>query len=185
MGVMPSLLLAILTIFYLALMFFVQFFDFKGKKITPWIIHSVNKELTTGVAGFLSFLLLGTFYVQVAMIRVFIRKANKTERMGQEGQLKSILTQYKFFGILTIHMILAYITLLPWIAVAYWVSNSYQAIVWGLFSPIILMFYGRACVYLKLNDFDYFQDVERLNKAIDKHNNRIMDLEKKKSEIQQ
>ena len=47
------------------------------------------------------------------------------------------------------------------------------------------MFYGRGFVYFALNDFDYFQNVKKLNLAIDKHNENIASMEKKKADIQQ
>jgi len=45
------------------------------------------------------------------------------------------------------------------------------------------MFYLRALTYFSLNEFDYFQDIGKLNKQIDKHNKKIEKMEKKKAEI--
>lgn len=44
-----------------------------------------------------------------------------------------------------------------------------MAIYAGTGTPCVLFFY-RALVFFKLNDWEYFQDVEALNKNIDNHN---------------
>lgn len=72
-----------------------------------------------------------------------------------------------------------------WSGVAFWATSKAYVLIGGLIGPAVIMFYGRGFVYFALNDFDYFQNVKKLNLAIDKHNENIASMEKKKADIQQ
>mgnify|MGYP006899652061 FL=1 len=47
-----------------------------------------------------------------------------------------------------------------------------------------LLSYAQGYLYFICNDHDYFQDVEKLNRRIDKHNKNIGELELRKADIQ-
>ena len=46
------------------------------------------------------------------------------------------------------------------------------------------MFFTQAYLYFIVNEFNYTQNVEKLNKRIDQHNKDIGETEKRKAEIQ-
>lgn len=50
--------------------------------------------------------------------------------------------------------------------------------------PLIVLSFTRGYMYFTMNDFDYFQDVVKLNKKIDKHNKELDEVDAKKAEIQ-
>ena len=57
--------------------------------------------------------------------------------------------------------------------------------VWGTCGAGSVLCFLRAYVFFAMNDFDYFQDVKKLNAYIDRHNKKIDENEKKRLQIQQ
>jgi hypothetical protein len=47
----------------------------------------------------------------------------------------------------------------------------------------MVLSYIRGLVYLSLNEYEFFQDVEKLNISIDNHNEKIKSTEVKRAEI--
>jgi hypothetical protein len=71
-----------------------------------------------------------------------------------------------------------------WGSLGFWVTGWIEFISFGIFGSGCLIMFARAYTYFCLNDFEYLQDVEKLNKKIDRHNKNINDMELKKAEIQ-
>lgn len=112
---------------------------------------------------------------------------------------KSIFNKCRSLESLTIYMLMCFILLCAWSGVTFWataestplpdkpsettLTYKYHILSYGILLPLAFMFYLRGLTYFSLNDFDYFQDIEKVNKQIDKHNKKIEKMEKKKAEI--
>jgi hypothetical protein len=73
-GLNPWCLLLVLTIFYVALLFIVEFIDFQGKAIIP-IKLGKTMRLTSAVAAGLSLMTVVSLFNIFALSRIMIRKA--------------------------------------------------------------------------------------------------------------
>jgi hypothetical protein len=85
---------------------------------------------------------------------------------------------------MSFYLIFSWLACVLWAILGFWVSEWFEFISFGIFGSGALLCFARAYVYLTLNDFEYLQDVNKLNKKIDRHNKDIDDMEIKKSEIQ-
>ena len=85
----------------------------------------------------------------------------------------SIFTRFKkYIDIMTIYIIISWCISMIWAGVIVsfqGVGDGYVIVFGTLLAPCIMAF-CRAMVYFKLNDFEYHQDVKKLNRWIDKHN---------------
>lgn len=82
--------------------------------------------------------------------------------------------------VLSIYMLICFVLTCAWSGVIFWASAvstplpnkpdetkmvyNYQILSYGILLPLALMFYLRGFTYFSLNDFDYFQDIEKVNK---------------------
>jgi hypothetical protein len=80
--------------------------------------------------------------------------------------------------------VLTIIVLIFWSVFFWWVSGLPSVLFIGIFGSLSSMFYTQAYLYFIVNEFNYTQSVEKLNKMIDQHNKNIGENEKKKAEIQ-
>jgi hypothetical protein len=83
-GASPWLLLLILSIFYIALIFIVEYVDFQGKKIKAVYIGK-TMQLKTFIAAGLSVLSIVSLFLMFALFRIMIRKATRCEKFSTEG----------------------------------------------------------------------------------------------------
>ena len=60
-----------------------------------------------------------------------------------------------------------------WMIISWWLMRDLSVFVWGICLPIMVLSYIRGLVYLNLNEYEFFQDVEKLNISIDNHNKKI------------
>lgn len=117
-----------------------------------------------------------------------VRKAKQTDLYSKRNVADNAFTCYKknpYIDILTMYILISFILCAIWSGVAFWATSKAYVLIGGLIGPLVIMFYGRGFVYFALNDFDYFQNVKKLNASVDKHNENIESMEKKKAEIQQ
>ena len=85
---------------------------------------------------------------------------------------------------MTIYMIFVFVVAAIWSGLLYYFTEEGPLTLYGLFGSTFLLFFFRGYVYFALNSYDYFEDVEKLNKKIDKHNINIEFMENKKVEVQ-
>jgi hypothetical protein len=134
--------------------------------------------------GLLSIFFVTSFYFMIALFRIYARKATGAEQFG-EAKKKSILRRFDFIGPMGFFIIFVFIICWIWGLVLYAITDIAIFIVLGIFGSIAILAFTRGYVYFTINEYDYFEDVEKLNKKIDRHNKRIDEVEKKKAEIQQ
>ena len=70
-----------------------------------------------------------------------------------------------------------------WAGVAFWATDQGFCFIFGSLGPLAMMFFAKGYVYFVLNEYDYFQDVSKLNKQIDRHNKNIDEMEQRKADI--
>jgi len=70
-----------------------------------------------------------------------------------------------------------------WMIISWWLMRDLSVFVWGICLPIMVLSYIRGLVYFHLNEYEIFQDVERLNISIDNHNQKIKETEENRAEI--
>jgi len=85
--------------------------------------------------------------------------------------------------LLTAYQIFSFAACSFWGLIAYWVTGDGYFVTFGILGSACLILFSRSFVYFALNDFNYFQNVENLNKKIDRHNKNIEEFEIKKEEI--
>ena len=84
-----------------------------------------------------------------------------------------------------IYMAINFVIWTIWAGVAYYFTDRAYFFLIMCLGSLFLMAFARSLVFFYLNECDYFQDVEKLNKQIDRHNKEIAEKEKRKAEIQQ
>lgn len=132
-----------------------------------------------GFAG-LTILLVISYYFIVALWRIMVRKAKSTDLYSAKNAPPKSFTCYcknRIFDVMQFYMAMSFIVCCMWSGIAYWVTRKPYALVIGTVGPLAVMFYARGYVYLSLNDFDYFQSAEKLNRQIDQHNKNIEKME--------
>jgi hypothetical protein len=106
------------------------------------------------------------------------------EVFDNDSQVSMFSGLRKYISLLSVYLIFSWFACILWASLGYWVSGWMEFISFGIFGSGCVLMFARAYTYFSLNDFEYFQDVEKLNKKIDRHNKNIDDMELKKSEIQ-
>ena len=179
-GVNPLWLLLILTLEYIVLLIIVEFVDFEGKKLI-YLQFGNGVKLETYQAAGLTFYIVLTFYLIFSLGRVMYRRATKCERYNTgatDGLDKCKAVDRMLFYIIFLSLVSC-----GWGVIFFLMFKSNTMIIYATVGVPSVLLFGRALVFLRLNDFDYFQDVEMLNKTIDAHNKKIDELEKKKDEV--
>lgn len=69
--------------------------------------------------------------------------------------------------------LLIFLFSIGWMIISWWLMRDKSVFVWGICLPIMVISYIRGLVYLSLNEYEFFQDVEKLNISIDNHNKKI------------
>ena len=126
-----------------------------------------------------------SWFFLVGCYRQLVRKAKRME-VYDRGSQTSIFSRFsQYLSLLSIYLIFAWLACTLWAALGYSVTGFNEFISFGIFGSACFLCFARAYTYFALNDFEYFQDVEKLNKWVDKHNKNIGEMEVKKAEIQQ
>lgn len=82
-------------------------------------------------------------------------------------------------------MLFCFIASAIWGFLALWATEMKVWPVWATCGTGTVLCFLRAYVYFSMNDFEYFQDVKKLNAFIDRHNKKIEENEQKRVKIQQ
>ena len=82
------------------------------------------------------------------------------------------------------YLILTFIAAVFWSLFWYEYSEKGAVLYIGVFGSASFLSFVMAYLYFMMNEFDYFQDIEKVNRRIDKHNDNINKMEKKKEIIQ-
>lgn len=184
-GATPEQLLALLSLFYIALVAAVAYIDFEGKNLKPIIVlQGVNqeKEVSYLVAAGVSVASVLSLFFILSLMRIYIRKASRTENYGTNEAI-SAFKNNRWCGLMTIYIFFNFTMFALWSAFAYWITREKQVVLWGVLPPLFVMFYMRAYVYLVLNDYSYLQNIEKINKKIDKHNLKVEQIEVNRDKI--
>lgn len=80
-------------------------------------------------------------------------------------------------------MIFTFIAAVFWSIFWFWYTEKAAVLYIGIFGSAAFLSYVMAYLYFVLNEYDYFQDVEKVNRRIDRHNANITRMEKKKEDI--
>jgi hypothetical protein len=112
-----------------------------------------------------------------------IRKAKKMEVFNKDNQTSLFARFEKYISLMSVYLIFSWFAFVLWASLGLWVTERFEFISFGIFGSGCLLSFVRAYVYFALNDFEYLQDVNKLNKMIDKHNMNINAMEIKKLEI--
>lgn len=180
-------MLLFLTILYIIFIIIIE--AISPKNLSEFILNysnpdkSTHKKLRPIVAALFSILLIFTFYFVLACIRIMIRKATRCQQYGQED-VQSLLKNFKYVDLMTLYMVFCWLAFVIWAVIGNWILKSTPFLLWGIIGSLVILSFGRAYVFFALNDWDYFQDVEKLNKFIDRHNKEVVENEKKKLVIQ-
>jgi hypothetical protein len=185
----PELLQLVLTIFYFVLMLIVSAVDFKGVQLQPAIVMPKTpyerKFEYWEVAGY-SVLLVCSWFFLVGCYRQLIRKAKRMEIYDLRESQTSFFNRFRDqLSLLSFYLIFSWLAFILWSTLAFWITRWVEFILFGIFGSGCLLCFARAYTYFALNDFEYLQDVEKLNKKIDRHNEQIGEMEVKKAQIQQ
>lgn len=184
-GVNPFYLIIALTALYLIFIIIIQYADFKGKEDLKdfYLMPGTEqqKKLEPIHACLFSILLVFSFYYFIGLARLAIRKAMRLEAKGAQST-KSWL-QNKMVDLLTIYIILCLVASTIWGFIALWATEKKMWAVWGTCGAGSVLCFLRAYVYFAINDFEYFQDVKKLNAFIDRHNKKIEENTKKREKI--
>jgi hypothetical protein len=185
-GIQPFYLIVLLTFLYLIFVIIIQFAEFKGKenleKLYVMEGTTYQKALEPIFACLFSILLVASWYFVMSLIRLCIRKAQKCEQYGASDS-KSFLKN-KYVDLMSIYMFITWCAIITWACIAYWITDSKFFPVWGTAGAGCCLCFLRAFVYFVINDFEYFQDIKKLNNFIDNHNRIVQENDKKKEEIQ-
>ena len=97
----------------------------------------------------------------------------KMEVFDDNAQVSIFSAFKKYISLLSIYLILSWFACIIWASIGYSITGWNEFISMGIFGSGCLILFARAYTYFSLNDFEYLQDVEKLNKKIDRHNKNI------------
>ena len=147
----------------------------------PWNLFGLKQISFIQMAG-LSILFAGSFFNLMCLMRLYYRKSKNMEAYDNK---KAFVVREKYISHWFVFMVLCLITSFIWSICAYFVTDKIGALIIGICGSICILSYFQAYLYFDCNEFDYFQDVEKLKRKIDKHNKDIDAMEQNKVEIQE
>lgn len=148
--------------------------------IVEWKLFDIKDLSTTAMAG-LSVYLVFTFFVFFCLWRTMVRRIKKTNMQELKAiRLGSFLITHQIlFTFLTL------ICMIGWGIMIGAITDFGPPITYFILGSLCLLCLVQAVLYLALNDFDYFQDIQKLNMKIQAHNTQIDQLNKQRLELQQ
>ena len=152
-----------------------------GVALNDWNFYEKKKIPYMVMAGF-AVLLAISIYVLFCLFRIYIRKAKQMEAYESK---KTLAVKNRHITPWMLYVFVAWVLSLAWTAVDYYILGDYRVFIGGILGFICIMAYLQGYLYFICNDFDYTQNVEKLNRRIDKHNADIGEREKRKLEIQE
>ena len=178
----PGWFLLVLSLLYLILLICVELIDFQGKKLIAIKIERTGVQLKTYSAALLSYYYVLTLFILFCMLRIYIRKGSKCENYGTDISCCKCFPKNNFFDIMVIFMIITWLIAIGWGVIFNWIYGRVEYIIWSTCGIPAILLYLRGLVFFILNDFEYTQDVEKLNNYIDQHNQAIDEAESKKKQ---
>jgi hypothetical protein len=96
-------------------------------------------------------------YVIVALARLFIRKAHKTQKeSGLASCAKKCGCNNGLFSLTNLFILLTFGSFLFWVLILYHYTKNTSLVIWGVTIPLIGIFFANGFSYLVLNDYSYF-----------------------------
>ena len=179
----PELLQLILTILYMALLSILSVVEIKGVFLMPAIVW--DRELEYWQVGCYTIGFVFSLFFCIGCYRLLKRKAFRME-VFDNRKTKSIFLRFnKYLSLMSIYLILTWFAFVTWSIILYANTESFNFISLGIFGSGAILCFARAYVYFILNDYNYLQDVNKLNKFIDRHNKKIEQMEINKAKIQE
>jgi hypothetical protein len=183
----PELLLGVLTVYYAALVGVVSSNQIAGVDLKPIQIPQKDgaaaKELAYPVVAGLSIVLAFSAYFCAGFYRLLVRKATKMEIYDSRAQKSSCCSGRDCLGQLGLYLLLTFVSCSFWSAFAFWITRRLPCLYLGILGSASFLAYVYAYLHVVMNEFAYFEDVEKVNKRIEQHNARLDALEKKRVEL--
>jgi hypothetical protein len=136
-----------------------------------------TKEFSFWVYGLFSVLLVFTFFFAILVYRVFKRKRN-----GIDSKVYLFVT-FKHFDLYWFFLLILYGFLCIISCILYWTSDDQRYLIVGLLAPISVALLLNAYLKFAQNDFNYLEDISKINKWIDIHNTKIDEVKDKIKEF--
>jgi cell shape-determining protein MreC len=122
-------------------------------------------------------LIVATFFSLLGTYRLFMRKKRKIE-----PQIHFYLKN-KRFDMYWIFISAAFIFLAAIGLICYWITQVVSYFLVIVFVSIFIIAYLNAYLHYVMNDYYLFQDVEKINNYVRKHNSKLADLREKVDKI--
>jgi len=98
-----------------------------------------------------------TEYVIIALTRLFIRKAHKTQKESSLASCaKKCGCNSGLFSLTNLFMLLTFGSFIFWVLILYHFTKNTSLLICGVTIPLIGIFYENGFSYLVLNDNSYF-----------------------------
>ena len=169
-----------MTAFYIVLIAIVTLVEIEGVELAELVLWGITKVGVVQTTG-LSIFLVVTFFLGYSLFRLFIRKAKRMEDYHSQAAITLkgwILTPW------VLHLSLCFVMCCFWSWLLAWFLGSSSLTIVFVFGSTSLLAFIQAYLFFICNDFDYTQDVNKLNRWIDNHNKSVSEIESKKSTIQ-
>ena len=130
----------------------------------------------------LSVLFAVSVFCVISLVRLMIRRSR-----GQEvtGQRKAVWLKCCFLSHQVIFWFATFACCIGWSLIAWSATGKRSALIIGICGSLCVLSLLQCLLYLATNEFDYFQDIDKLNRRIDNHNKEIAKIEKIKIETQE
>lgn len=168
----PELLLGILTVYFAALVGIVSSIKIAGVDLKPIQIPqqdgSAAKELSYPVVAGLSVVLAISMYCFASFYRLLVRKATRMEIYdSRKTATASCCTGKDCLSLLGLYLLLSFTCCTFWSVFGFWITKRLQYLYLGILGSASFLAYVYAYLYFVLNEFDYFEDVGKVNKRIE------------------
>jgi hypothetical protein len=145
-------------------------FDFEGVDVND-IVFKVKTEnidetvtFTPTETAFMSVMIVLTEFCFFLSWRTFSRK-----RYDVKDQTYYYIFNWRF-DTYYISFVTLYLIVIAWCVTVYWNYKNVPLLVAGLIVPGIVLCMGNGYLFLVKNDFDFFQNIGKLNRKIAKNN---------------
>jgi len=161
----PEFLLLLCTIVFVILLVIMEILKPDDIPLKDYEIERQNFRFWA--YGVFSILGVVCIFVLVLVYRIFRRKRN-----GIEGKVYFYI-HFKNVDLFWFFLIIMYGLCVIIALCLNWITNEDRYLIVGFLAPLAVIFLFNTYLKFALNDFRYLQDVNSINKVIDKHNDRI------------
>jgi hypothetical protein len=162
----------------MALMLVVSSVDFQGVSVRPAIVMAgtaYERRYEFWQVALFSILLVITVCFLLSCFRQLVRKAKGMEVFVSKDQKPNErLTMIP----------ICWVFCIIWSCLCYWQTGKLESLTIGILGSGCLLCFAGAFTYFALNEFEYFQDIEKLNRKIDMHNKKIDGMEATREKLQ-